>query len=336
VLLCTSRPDGVKEERYAGFRRLRLAPLTEAQQREAFEQRLGSKRTHEVLPYLGRLPTDAESGRKITSNPLMLSMVASIIELREGLELPQTVVELYHEATRAMLGRAGGDHGALGLRPLLQALFFETHAQRQRVITAEHLEAAAARVGNPRALLLLKERVIADRMPLLSLLQADPLRLQAAHLSFQEFFACRAICEGATPPAPPWELPAWWANAVRLGTEMSAAFGEGLRRAAGKALDGRSVRVRLTGDERTASSAVGLALRAATSCEVVQLASSRHPLRLAELRRGEPMALDLSRSRVADVDLRVLAAFAHGAGALQSLSLARTRVGRDGVIAAIG
>ena len=36
-----------------------------------------------------------------------------IIELREGLELPQTVVELYHEATRAMLGRAGGDHGAL-------------------------------------------------------------------------------------------------------------------------------------------------------------------------------------------------------------------------------
>ena len=69
---------------------------------------------------------------------------------------------------------------------------------------------------------------------------------------------------------------------------------------------------------------------------MVQLASSRHPLRLAELRRGEPMALDLSRSRVADVDLRVLAAFAHGGGALQSLSLARTRVGRDGVIAAIG
>ena len=30
-----------------------------------------------------------------------------------------------------MLGRAGGDHGALGLRPLLQALFFEAHVAQQ-------------------------------------------------------------------------------------------------------------------------------------------------------------------------------------------------------------
>ena len=52
----------------------------------------------------------------------------------------------------------------------------------------------AAHVPYARALLLLKERVIADRMPLLSLLQASPLQLQAAHLSFQEFFTCCAIC----------------------------------------------------------------------------------------------------------------------------------------------
>ena len=142
------------------------------------------ERTRAVLPYLERLPTDSESGRRITSNPLMLSMVASIIELREGLELPQTVVELYAEATRAMLARAGGGTGAMSLRPLLQAVFFEAHAQQVRVITSEHLEAAAARVGDQRALLLLKERVTADRMPLLSLLQSRPLQLQAAHLSF--------------------------------------------------------------------------------------------------------------------------------------------------------
>ena len=48
------------------------------------------------------------------------------------------------------------------------------------------------------------------------------------------------------------------------------------------------------------------------------------------------MALDLSRSRVTDVDVRVLAAFAHGSGALESLSLARTGIGRDGVVAALG
>ena len=31
--------------------------------------------------------------------------------------------------------------------------------------------------------------------------------------------------------SPPWALPAWWANTMRFGAEMSAAFGEGLRRA---------------------------------------------------------------------------------------------------------
>jgi hypothetical protein len=72
-----------------------------------------------VLPYLGKLPKDGDSGRRITSNPLMLSMVASIIELRQGLELPQTIVELYDEATTAMLERAGGS-SARSLRPLLQ------------------------------------------------------------------------------------------------------------------------------------------------------------------------------------------------------------------------
>ena len=51
-----------------------------------------------------------------------------------------------------------------------QELFFEAHTAQQRVISEVHLEAAARRVGDERALLLLKERVVADRMPLLSLL----------------------------------------------------------------------------------------------------------------------------------------------------------------------
>ena len=78
-------------------------------------------------------------------------------------------------------------------------------------------------------------------MPLLSLLQASPLRIQAAHLSFQEFFAARAVCKGrrlhgTQLKIPPWQLPRWWSNAVRLGVEMGEPFGRGMVEAAGETL----------------------------------------------------------------------------------------------------
>ena len=118
--------------------------------------------------------------------------------------MPETVVELYDQATKAMLARAGADSDT-DLTPLLQAAFFEAHTAKQRVITSKHLSAAAQAIGDEAALEVLKEQVVQDRVPLLSLLQARPLKMQAAHLSFQEYFAARAICQGtAVLRAPPW------------------------------------------------------------------------------------------------------------------------------------
>ena len=41
------------------------------------------------------------------------------------------------------------------------------------------------------ALRTVRERVLVDALPLLSLVQSEPLRLQSSHLSFQEYFAAR-------------------------------------------------------------------------------------------------------------------------------------------------
>ena len=263
VLLATSRPDGIDDERYTGFRRLELKPLSVDQQRQALEQRLGAERASSLLPYLERMPVDERTQERITANPLMLSMVASIFELRSGLAMPETVVDLYTQATAAMLGRAGG--GAAGeLAPLLQAVFFEAQAANQRVITEKHLRAAAQRVEDGESALdLLRSLALAERLPLLSLLQSRPLRLQSSHLSIQEYYAARAICEGAVLPKPPWELPVFWANTVRLGLDMGDAFCQGLLRSSGKALQGPSVRVRIRGDRHTSALALGAAVSAA-------------------------------------------------------------------------
>jgi Ran GTPase-activating protein (RanGAP) involved in mRNA processing and transport len=82
-----------------------------------------------------------------------------------------------------------------------------------------------------------RERVGQDRLPLLSLLQVEPLQMQSAHLSFQECFAAQAICSGKyrfpEGSPPPWQWPAFWANAVTLGSEMGDAFGKGLKQTAG-------------------------------------------------------------------------------------------------------
>ena len=81
------------------------------------------------------------------------------------------------------------------------------------------------------ALHTIRERVAQDRLPLLSLLQADPLEVQSSHLSFQEYFAANAICKGwrlSKAAVAPWQWPVWWANALRLGSEMGDDFGRGL------------------------------------------------------------------------------------------------------------
>ena len=84
------------------------------------------------------------------------------------------------------------------------------------------------------ALAEVRRRVARDELPLLSLLQTEPLQLQASHLSFQEYFAARSLCEGEGALLQgdhPWQWPAWWANVVAMGDDMDG-FCEGLMRAA--------------------------------------------------------------------------------------------------------
>lgn len=93
-ILMTSRPAGVNEDSFdrALVQRLQLLPLTDAQQATVIEHRLGvsdlgydsdnsKQRASELLEYIReRVPTDAD-GVRVTSNPLMLSMVISICAL---------------------------------------------------------------------------------------------------------------------------------------------------------------------------------------------------------------------------------------------------------------
>ncbi|KOO30621.1 hypothetical protein Ctob_005934, partial [Chrysochromulina tobinii] len=58
VMLCTSRPAGVVEARFSGFRMLKLAPLTEAQQEQALLQRLGNEGdVRQLMTFVERMPT---------------------------------------------------------------------------------------------------------------------------------------------------------------------------------------------------------------------------------------------------------------------------------------
>jgi hypothetical protein len=310
---------------------LKLAPLTEAQQEQALLQRLGNEGgVRQLMTFVERMPTSTDPAaptmqHRVTANPLMLSMVASVFEIRKGLGMPKTVAELYASASDAMLARGGVVTAEV--RTLLEVVFFEAHVAQARVITDMQLLRAAlgafaspgtlsdldakvdAKVaknlfktfkGRPEkghyvelldgkwkgqrgvivgddkssnpymvkladgattgwlepkelassgldeaacrthmdaerlpaldgavqalrdeeraAVAQIRERVGQDRLPLLSLLQVEPLQMQSAHLSFQEFFAAQAICSGKyrlpEGSPPPWQWPAFWANAV--------------------------------------------------------------------------------------------------------------------------
>ena len=66
---CLVRPRGPvpvargQEASFTRFHRLRRAPLSEEQQREALEQRLGTAQASRLLPYLEQIPRDLDSGQ---------------------------------------------------------------------------------------------------------------------------------------------------------------------------------------------------------------------------------------------------------------------------------
>ena len=382
VMLVTSRPAGVRVDLFASFRQLSLSPLTDAQQEKALEQRLGAARTAELMPYVrDRVPHDTETGHRVTANPLMLSMVASVFEFRRGLEMPKTLAELYKTASDLMLARGGDNQPEL--RRLLQAIFFEAHVSQQRIIEDHQLDEAAIGLTSPEALAAireravskpfepfdgraevghyievvvgqhagkrgvistddksdnpykvtfadgtvsswlkpdkvrssgldetallvramvgsadelhaererlpqemgdalrtLRERVMQDKLPLLSLLQVEPLQLQSSHLSFQEYFAARAICEGGArlSGVPPWQWPAWWSNTVKIGSEMGDVFGKGLLRASGVDGDSLDLAQKLGGDRPTVLGVLTAVAGSLTSLKCARPSEKVHP-----------------------------------------------------------
>ena len=273
------------------------------------------------------MPLDGSSNQRMTSNPLMLSMVASLFELKSETNepMPKTVVQLYDQASRMMLERAGKNEAAQML-PLLKALFFEAHTAGRRWVTERHISAAVSKVPNgeqARGVLLRLARV--DRMPLLSVLQTRPLRLQASHLSFQEYFAARAICEGAVLPTRPWQLPVSWANAVRLGVEMGEAFGHGLLKSASPNLEAESLQVSIGGHHQTAATALAAALQVADAVKQVRV--GKNFVHLEPLRRGEFLLDQLD-----DSDAIMIAGFLGLASTDQTLSLAKSRISSKGIV----
>ena len=103
----------------------------------------------------------------------------------------------------------------------------------------------------------------------LSLLQTEPLQVQSSHLSFQEYFAACALCEGTRlSGAPPWQWPPWWGNTLTLGAEMGEAFGIGLRRAAGVEGSTLDLSRKLGGDRPTAVRAVTQLMGSLTSVDL--------------------------------------------------------------------
>jgi hypothetical protein len=256
VMLVTSRPASLDKERFRHHfvHDVHLEPLTEEQQKEVVVKRLGEGEHSELLEYLSnpeRVPIDYETKQRVTGNPLMLSMVISIFQSKQGTgsAMPATITELYATASRAMLERmdhkersaAASAAAVPHLTSLFEATFFQAHAAEVRDFGNTQLNRAALELFACRttaelpteakeALRAVRERVAQDRLPLLSLLEAEPLLMRSSHLSFQEYFTVRAILTGKHQlprESPPCGSGAhsgrtWSSWVVRMGPSLAA------------------------------------------------------------------------------------------------------------------
>ena len=200
-LIATTRPEGYSKDLYEGkFERLSLAPLDRPQQDQIIENRLGP----DVLKSLGpqvEAMNDSE-GKSICSNPLMLSMVISIFQSGGGV-LPSSRFELYKKALMTMLTRVDlKEFDARGnleevpdqatIEKLLCKIAMDRHFAHEKSIMPDIIESI---VREDRTLRgpwqYVEAKVIAGRLPVLSCLEPTPLKLQFAHLSFQEFLVAQ-------------------------------------------------------------------------------------------------------------------------------------------------
>ena len=173
---------------------------------------------------------------------------------------------------------------------------------------AMHAAVAALPAWLREAVQAVRTHVSHDQLPLLSLLQSQPLLMQSAHLSFQEYYAARAIFKGmALPGEPPWRWSAWWANTLQLGSELGDGFGLGLVRAAG--LSGSLDLSGQIGGHRPTS--------------VAAVAQLIHGLEV----------IDLSENNLSPAEVVMIARAVQSSPTLTALSLSKNSIGDAGAVA---
>ena len=139
--------------------------------------------------------------------------------------MPTTTDELYEVAAEAMLSRASRKVSKEA-SALLQR--FLRHAEQQRItgrpspFGGEGLGKNSSEKKMKAAMGELKSLVLDDQLPLVRLMskRAEPLQMQAFHLSFQEFYAMRELCAGAPLERTFDWSSAWWTNAVLMGVQI--------------------------------------------------------------------------------------------------------------------
>ena len=258
-LLVTSRPAGLSDALYSDFNKLQMKPLTDDQQEMIVRSRLRAiddeAHVGDFLTYIREsMPIDETTGERITGNPLMLTMVCCIYESHRSVDkmpehvvkMPEHVVDLYRTASDIMLSHVEKKHRAKGgqpqqLKPLLMRIALATHSSIKRQILAKDVDGLLDLEADEKLQQELRttwtsvqQQLTEGRIPLLSMLQREPLEFQFSHLSFQEYFTVCAICEGLPlkPEVMPWRWLAWWKNVLRFGGELKN-FGPGLIQATG-------------------------------------------------------------------------------------------------------
>lgn len=158
------------------------------------------------------------------------------------------------------------------------------------------------------AIRAVRSRVASDQLPLLTLMQTEPLLMQSSHIAWQEFYCARAIRKGMLLPGePPWRWSAWWANCLRLGIELGEGFGDGLMRAAG-ATGSLNLVGQIGGHRPTALAAVA------------ELMLSAH-------------SVDLSQNEITPSEIHAIARSVKASKTLTELSLSKNAIGDEGAIA---
>ena len=155
--------------------------------------------------------------------------------------MPTTPTALYEAALDAVTARGIAD--PTDLAALLQRLFFDAHAAGRRDVSWAAMDGTARALGCRDLLGTLRECLVHEQLPMLRLLQAEPLRMQCSHLAFQEFYTAREIATNGTalPGLPPWQWWALWDNTISLGEAMGEQFRRGLLRASG--IEGDALRL---------------------------------------------------------------------------------------------